>query len=72
MKIHLKKTTLAVLPLAGLLWTAPMVSAHDEHQAVHEGLNAEHQAEHQDLNAEHQAEHQDLNAEHQDYHDYNR
>ena len=65
----LRKTTLTVLPLAGLLWTAPVVSAHDEHQAVHEGLNAEHQAEHQELNAEHRAEHQELNAEHRAAHE---
>jgi len=73
MQNYLKKTTLAVLPLAGVLFTAPIVFAHDEyqeHRAEHQSLNAEHQAEHQDLNAEHQAEHEDLNAEHRAAHQY--
>src|SRR5712692_2983707 len=72
MQTYLKKTTLAVLPLAGMLFTTPIVSAHDEyqeHRAEHQSLNAEHRAEHQDLNAEHQAEHQDLNAAHREAHE---
>jgi len=73
MQTYLKKTTLAVLPLAGMLFTAPIVSAHDEyqeHRAEHEYLNAEHQAEHEDLNATHRAEHEELNAEHEAAHQY--
>src|SRR5712691_10956591 len=73
MQTYLKKTTLAVLPLAGMLFTTPIVSAHDEyqeHRAEHQSLTAEHQAEHQDLNAEHRAEHQDLNAAHQEAHEF--
>src|SRR5712691_6371339 len=61
MQTYLKKTTLAVLPLAGMLFTTPIVSAHDEYQ--------EHRAEHQSLNAEHRAEHQDLNAAHREAHE---
>jgi hypothetical protein len=81
MPTRLQKITLAVLPFAGLLWTAPLIFAHDsgeygrghselneEHQEGHEALNAEYRA----FNSQHRTLHQDLNAQHEDYHDGNR
>ena len=61
MSIILKKITLTVLPLAGLLFTAPLTFAHDsrgEHGRVHNELTEEHQEGHGDLNAEHEEFHQ--------------
>jgi hypothetical protein len=55
MPTHLKKITLTVLPLAGLLFAAPLTFAHDsggEHGRVHDELNAEHQEGHEALDAE--------------------
>ena len=55
MHIHLKKITLAVLPLAGLLFTAPLTFAHDsgrEPGPVHDELGEEHPESHEALNAE--------------------
>jgi hypothetical protein len=58
MQTRLKKTTLAVLPVVGLLLTAPVTSAHDtwrdytEHSAVHRDLNRAHARQHQQLNAQ--------------------
>jgi hypothetical protein len=74
MKTRLKTTTLAALPFAGWLFTAPVGSAHgeqvQEHRAEHRDLNAAHEATHEGLNAEHRAGHRDLEAEHRDYHDF--
>ena len=58
MPTHWKKITLTVLPLAGLLFTAPLAFAHDswgEHGRVHNELNAEHQEGHEALGAESRA-----------------
>ena len=63
MKTTLKKTTLAVLPLAGLLWLTPVASAHDDwnddwqHRQFHEELGEQHEAGHEALGAEHEAFH---------------
>lgn len=58
MKNRRLKLRNAILPLLGLLIMPVVASAHDEHQAVHNDLNAEHSAGHEDLNAEHDAAHQ--------------
>ena len=57
MPTHLQKITLAVLPLAGLLFTTPLTFAHDsgEHGRVHDELGEEHQEGHEALNAEDKA-----------------
>jgi hypothetical protein len=54
MPIPLQKITLTVLPLAGLLFTAPLTFAHEgwEHGRVHNELNEEHQEGHEALDAE--------------------
>jgi hypothetical protein len=55
MPTHLKKITLAVLPLAGLLFTAPLTFAHDsgrEPGPVQDELGEGHQEGHEALNAE--------------------
>jgi len=83
MKTTLKKTLLAVLPLAGLLaWNAPAF-AHDDwqHERFHDRLGDLHEQEHQNLEAlheqfheqpyskwEHRRFHRWLNREHQGFH----
>jgi hypothetical protein len=55
MHTHLKKITLTVLPLAGLLLMAPLTFAYDsgrEHGRVYDELGEEHQEGHEALNAE--------------------
>jgi len=54
MSTHLQKIILIVLPLAGLLLTAPLAFAHDSwaHGWVHDELSEEHQEGHEALDAE--------------------
>lgn len=54
MSIHLQKIILIVLPLAGLLLTAPLAFAHDSwaHGWVHDELSEEHKESHEALDAE--------------------
>ena len=55
MPTNLKKITLTILPLAGLLFTAPLTFAHDswgEHGQVHNELGEEHQEGYEALDAE--------------------
>jgi hypothetical protein len=55
MPTHLKKITLTVLPLVGLLFTAPLTFAYDsrrEHGRAYNELTQEHQQGHQALAAE--------------------
>jgi hypothetical protein len=54
MSTHLQKIALAVLPLAGLLFTAPLAFAHEgwEYGRVHDELGEEHQKGHEALDAE--------------------
>ena len=83
MKITLKKTLLAVLPLAGLLLINSPASAHDDwqHERFHDQLGDLHEQEHENLGAlhqefhehpysrrEHQRFHRWLNREHQGFH----
>lgn len=52
MTTHLKKITLTVLPLAGLLFTAPLTFAHEgrgQHGRVHNEVTEEHQQGHEAL-----------------------
>ena len=55
MPTNLKKITLTILPLAGLLLTAPLTFAYDgwgEHGRVHNELGEEHEEGHEALDAE--------------------
>ena len=72
MPIHLKKITLAVLPLAGLLLMAPLTFAHEgwEHRRVHHNLNDIHEDFHSQsyTAAEHRRLHEDLQDLHEEEH----
>jgi hypothetical protein len=67
-----RKISIAALPLAAFLFTAPVSFAHEleTHGAVHQELNAEHGAGHEELNAEHGNAHENLEAEHEAAHQY--
>ena len=68
MKISLKNTLLASLPLAGLLVTAPVAFAHGggEHRAIHRELGDWHEDFHQMPHSrwEHRQFHRELKREH--------
>ncbi len=83
MKTTLKKTLLAALPLAGLLFLNAPASAHDDwqHERFHDQLGNLHEQEHENLGAlheefheqpysrrEHSRFHRWLNREHNDFH----
>jgi len=66
-KMRFKKFTIAALPLAAFLFTAPVTFAHEfeTHGEEHQELNAEHGFGHEELNAEHGNAHENLEAEHE-------
>jgi hypothetical protein len=71
MKATLKKTLLAALPLAGLLFFPLSVSAHDdEHGALHDDLNAMHREFHNGPynKQEHKRFHKWAKRQHKDFH----
>jgi hypothetical protein len=83
MNTTLKKTLLAALPLAGLLFLNVPASAHDDwqHERFHDKLGDLHEQEHENLDAlheefhehpysrrEHRRFHRGLNREHNDFH----
>jgi hypothetical protein len=74
MQTVLKKSLFAVVPLAGLLFLPPIVSAHDSHRErqrdrreYRHDLRQVHREYHRDLNRAHREFHRDLRQSRRDY-----
>ncbi len=74
MQTVLKKTLFAVLPLVGLLFLPPAVSAHDSHRErqrdrreYRHDLKQDHRDFHRDLKRSHREFHRDLKQSRRDY-----
>ncbi len=68
MQSGLKKTLCTVLPLAGLLFFPPLVSAHDkDHHKYHHELKRVHREFHRDLERSHREFHRALKRARRDY-----